>query len=223
MMCYRARSMFSAYLDGALSGHQMQRLSRHLGNCAACAAEYARLRQTQRLLALVGPKQAPPEMALHLRVALSREAMRRPSRRLHTFMLRLEDALDAFMLPATAGVVSAIIFFGILIGVLALPGKVLASRDDVPTMFYTPPQLRALPTDIGLPGPSAGPVVVETYVDANGRVQDYRIISAPEDHRNLRPELDNIMIFTTFRPATSFGVPTTGRAVISFAKINVKG
>jgi hypothetical protein len=223
MMCYRARSMFSAYLDGALTGHQMQALSEHLDNCAACGAEYARLRRTQQLLASMGPKQPPPELALKLRVALSREAARRPSRRLHRFFVQLQDALNAFMLPATAGVVSAIIFFGILIGVLALPGKLQASRDDVPTMFYTPPQLQALPTNMGLPGPSAGPVVVETYVDANGRVQDYRIISAPEDHQNLRPELDNIMIFTTFRPATSFGVPTSGRAVISFAKINVKG
>ncbi len=215
--------MFSAYLDGALTGHQMRALAQHLDNCAGCAGEYAQLRQSQRLLATVGRKQAPPELALKLRLALSREAARRPSRRLHGFYVHFQDALNAFMLPATAGVVSAIIFFGILIGVLALPGTLLASRDDVPTMFYTPPQLQALPTEMGLPAPSAGPVVVETYVDANGRVQDYRIISAPDDHPNLRPELDNIMIFTTFRPATSFGVPTAGRAVISFAKINVKG
>jgi hypothetical protein len=31
------------------------------------------------------------------------------------------------------------------------------------------------------------------------------------------------MIFTTFQPATTFGVPTPGRAVLSFAKINVRG
>jgi hypothetical protein len=31
------------------------------------------------------------------------------------------------------------------------------------------------------------------------------------------------MIFTTFRPATSFGVPTSGRVVLSFSNINVKG
>jgi len=60
-------------------------------------------------------------------------------------------------------------------------------------------------------------------VDANGRVQDYRIISGPADARGLEPQLNNIMIFTTFQPATTFGVPTSGRAVLSFARINVGG
>ena len=62
-----------------------------------------------------------------------------------------------------------------------------------------------------------------TLVDANGQVQDYRILSDSADARRLRPQLNNIMIFTTFQPATTFGVPTSGRAVLSFAKINVGG
>ena len=36
-------------------------------------------------------------------------------------------------------------------------------------------------------------------------------------------DLKNLLIFTTFRPAMTFGHPTTGRVVISFAKINVRG
>jgi len=45
-----------------------------------------------------------------------------------------------------------------------------------------------------------------TLVDANGRVQDYRILSDSADARRLRPQPNNIMIFTTFQPATTFGV-----------------
>ena len=63
----------------------------------------------------------------------------------------------------------------------------------------------------------------KTIVDANGRVQDYRIISGPKDAAEYTNQLDKVMIFTTFRPATSFGRPTVGRAVLSFSKINVKG
>jgi hypothetical protein len=37
------------------------------------------------------------------------------------------------------------------------------------------------------------------------------------------PQLNNMLIFTVFRPATSFGQPVSGRAVLSFSKINVKG
>jgi len=32
-----------------------------------------------------------------------------------------------------------------------------------------------------------------------------------------------MMIFATFRPATSFGRPTVARAILAFSKIQVKG
>jgi hypothetical protein len=54
-------------------------------------------------------------------------------------------------------------------------------------------------------------------------VQDYRILSQPDDDEALLPKVKNMLIFTTFRPATSMGRPTPGRAVISFSKINVRG
>ena len=66
-------------------------------------------------------------------------------------------------------------------------------------------------------------VVIESYVDANGRVEDYRILSQPADAEAVLPQLKNLLIFTTFRPALSMGRPTTGTAVLSFSKISVKG
>jgi hypothetical protein len=68
-------------------------------------------------------------------------------------------------------------------------------------------------------------LVIEAYVDANGRVQDYRVLSNPQDSetQDLPSQVKNMLIFTTFRPATSMGQPTSGRAVLSFSKISVKG
>jgi len=54
-------------------------------------------------------------------------------------------------------------------------------------------------------------------------VQDYRILSAPENAKEIMPELKNMLIFTTFRPATTFGQPTSGRAILSFSRISVRG
>ena len=65
--------------------------------------------------------------------------------------------------------------------------------------------------------------MIEAYVDSNGRVQDYRVLSSPQDAKDLSPQVKNMLIFTTFRPATSMGRPTAGRAVLSFSKISVKG
>ena len=224
MNCDRARSLFSSYLDGAVTGRQMQAVSAHLEECAACRAEYAAWQRTQHLVSSLGRKQAPPELALRLRVAISQAAVQGSQRRLQGLLVRLQNIADAFMLPATAGVISAVIFFGVLIGFMAMPVQLSAKGDDVPTLLYTPPRLQAMPSELGLQsGSNAEPVVVETLVDANGRVQDYRILSGPADAHSLEPQLNHIMIFTTFQPATTFGVPTPGRAVLSFAKINVGG
>jgi hypothetical protein len=53
-------------------------------------------------------------------------------------------------------------------------------------------------------------------------VQDYRVLNEP-GRSELSPEMKNALIFTQFRPATSFGLPTSGRLVISFSNINVGG
>jgi hypothetical protein len=54
-------------------------------------------------------------------------------------------------------------------------------------------------------------------------VQDYRILSDSKESAVLLPKVKNMLIFTTFRPATTMGRPTSGRAVLSFSKISVKG
>jgi anti-sigma factor RsiW len=222
MKCTEARSWFSSYLDGALTGGQMQVLSEHLEHCPGCAGNYAELRQTQQMVAALGRKRPPADLALKLRVAISREAARRRQRQWAGFWVHLQDALNGFMLPATAGLVSAVIFFGVMIGFFALPAAVSAADPEVP-VFYTPPQLTAVPVEAGVAYGIPESVVVETIVDANGRVQDYRILSGPQDAARYTSQLDKVMIFTTFRPATSFGRPTVGRVVLSFSKINVKG
>jgi hypothetical protein len=223
MKCAEIQNLFSPYLDGRVSGAEMRSLTRHMEQCAGCAREYAAIQRTQQLLASMGPKKAPADLALQLRLAISREAAQTRRRRYEGAMMRLENALNAFMVPATAGLVSAVLIFGLLLGFFALPAELRASSTDVPLMLYTGPQLQqsAFGTSLGNMGDDA--VMVEAYVDANGRVQDYRILSQPDDAQAVLPELKNLLIFTTFRPALLMGRPTAGTAVLSFSKISVKG
>ncbi len=226
MMCKQARSTFSVYLDGALSGGEMQAVARHLETCSVCGAEYRSLARTQELVRALGPAKAPPDLALRLRVALSQEASRSFRHRWSVFLLTLRNSVNAMMVPATASMASTIIFLGLMIGLYATPGRVV-SADDVPTMLFTPPQLEAsqfgvnLSENLGALHTEA--LVVETYVDAQGRVQDYRILSGPSEDESLRRQLDQMMIFTVFRPATTFGRPAPGRVVLSFSRIQVRG
>jgi Putative zinc-finger len=223
MNCGEAKKLFSPYLDGQVSGREMRALSGHMEDCSRCAREYAAVRRTQLLLANLGSKKAPADLALKLRVAISREAAQKRHSRFEGVAVRMENALNAFMVPATAGLVSAVLIFGLLLGFIALPGQLQASSGDVPLMLYTAPQLEqsVFGTSLGSIGDDS--VLIEAYVDANGRIQDYRILSQSEDAQAMLPQVKNLLIFTTFRPALSMGRPTAGRAVISFSKISVKG
>ena len=223
MNCAEIKKLFSPYLNGRVSGSEMRALTRHVERCADCAREYAAMQRTQQLLSSLGPKKAPADLALKLRVAISREAAETRRPRFEGVLVRLENALNAFMVPATAGLVSAMLTFGLLLGFFALPAELRASSGDVPLMLYIGPQLQqsAFGTSLGNMGDDV--LVIEAYVDANGRVQDYRILSQPDDAQAVLPQLKNLLIFTTFHPALSMGRPTLGTAVLSFSKISVKG
>jgi anti-sigma factor RsiW len=222
MKCVEAKSMFSPYLDGALTGTEMIALTRHFETCTHCQQKYVSLRQSQQLLTRMGRRRAPDDLALKLRLAISREVAQSRRPYFPGLRIRAENAIHGFMVPATAGLVTAVVIFGFLMGFLALPLQ--ADNADVPLMLNTAPQLQQSAFGTALESIKDDSLVIEAYVDSNGRVQDYRVLSNPQDDKkDLPPQVKNMLIFTTFRPATSMGQPTSGRAVLSFSKISVKG
>jgi len=221
MKCIEAKSMFSPYLDGAVTGTEMLALTRHLDTCAACQQEYVSLRRTQQLLSQVGRRKAPADLSLKLRLAISREVAQARRPYFQGVGIRLENAFRGFMVPATAGLAAAVVIFGFLMGFFALPLQ--AGNPDVPLMLNTAPQLQQSAFGTALDSISDDSLVIEAYVDSNGRVQDYRVLSSPQDGKGLPSQVKNMLIFSTFRPATSMGRPTVGRAVLSFSMVRVKG
>ena len=92
-------------------------------------------------------------------------------------------------------------------------------------MIKTAPELQQSAFNMTLSTIKSDSLVIEADVDANGRVQDYRILSDPDESKEVLPQVKRMLIFTTFRPAYSFTTnrPTSGRAVLSFSKISVRG
>ena len=222
MNCAESKPLFSLYLDGAVTGKQMHALSEHLAACGGCRREYGELQRTQQLLGRVKRAAAPPDLALKLRVLASREAARARRPRFEGVLVRWENVLNAFMVPATAGLATTIVVFGLLMGFFA-PGPLQAENSDVPLMFYSAPVLQQTAFGTPLAAINDDSLVIEAYVDANGRIQDYRILSESSPSKDLPPQVKNMLIFTTFRPAMSMGRPMPGRAVLSFSKISVRG
>src|SRR5437764_13932822 len=98
--------MLSAYLDGAVTGKQMQSLDRHLRECQACEGQYQSLRRPQWVWARLGPARVPEDLSLKLRLAISHEAARRRSPEFGPPMLHIQDVMRAFLVRATSGLVA---------------------------------------------------------------------------------------------------------------------
>jgi hypothetical protein len=224
MLCEGARQLLSPYLDGAVTGTEMRALEEHLQACLACRDEYLSLRRTQQILAGIGKVREPADLGLKLRLAISREAAAARRGRYEGFRVRLEDSLRAFMVPATAGLVCALLIFGIVTAILAMPGQLQANNtQDVPLVLNTGPELEQSVFGTSLGSMNAESLVIEAYVDQRGRVEDYKILSDAGAAQQLLPEVKRMLIFTTFRPAMSMGHPISSRAVLSFSKISVRG
>lgn len=223
LRCATARELLSPYLDGAVTGTEMLRVQSHLNECDACAREYRLLRQTQQLLTGVGRVREPADLGLKLRLAISREAAEARRPRFEGLRLRVENAVNAFMVPATAGLVCALLIFGLVTAILAMPGEVQANNQDVPLVLNTGPELQQSVFGTTLNSMDADSLVIEAYVDREGRVQDYKILSDAGASKELLPQVKRMLIFTTFRPAMSMGRPISSKAVLSFSRISVRG
>src|SRR5260370_28307600 len=101
----------------------MRARTRHVAQCTGCEGEYAAMQRTQQLLASLGPKKAPADLALKLRLAISREAAHTRRPRFEGALVRLENALNAFMVPATAGLLSAGLTFALLLWLFSFPAE----------------------------------------------------------------------------------------------------
>lgn len=218
MNCKETRNRFSPYLDGAISGTQMHEVAEHMRQCPECSQEFASLESTRALLSSLGPKQAPPELARRIRIAVSSERSLRQRSNLIGYFVRVENLLNAFMVPATAGIFTAIFLFALVMGAL-VPAHLIA-QPDVPTALYVPPRLEMSDAENQLI--LDAPIVVEAYIDSAGHVENYRIISGRDDAQ-MHEQLNRALLFTVFAPAQLFGRPVSGKAIISFSHVNVRG
>src|SRR5262249_33202535 len=66
-------------------------------------------------------------------------------------------------------------------------------------------------------------LLVDVTVDQRGQMADYQILSGPNSS-DLRRQLDQMLIFSRFRPMMSFGRPTAGgHVILGFSAVRVRG
>ena len=222
--CGKVQSSFSAYLDGAVSGRQMQTIAKHLESCADCREEFDAMSAMLRSLAMLGPAKAPADLAMRLRLAISHEAAAKRSSWRDTLTLKWENTIRPLALQVSAGTACSMLLVGsimVSLGLFAAPPPVMAN--DEPLGAITQPHYlysAVMPRPIVTNHDSA--IIVEALVNDRGQVYDYKIVSGSEDDLVRSQVVDQLML-SVFEPAKVFGVPVRGRVVITFSGISVQG
>lgn len=227
--CAAIQGSFSEYLDGAVSGHAMQEIARHIegdgsgGNagCVTCAREFAAWRTTHKAISALGPAKAPADLGLRLRLAISRERAKRSSRWSDRMSVAWDNAVRPMVMQISAGVVGTIVLVGGIM-LLAAPPQAVEANDE-PLGAVTPPHyLYSTVSPSAIEMGSATAIIVEASVDNMGRVYDYSIVSGPRDGA-VRTQVERQLLGSVYKPASVFGSPVRGRVVVTFSGISIRG
>ena len=206
----------SAYAHDFLSASKMQAVDRHLTECVGCREDVDQLESVGALLRKIWPPLTPENLSSRIRRRISQERSR--SQRV-SWQWRWGNLMAPFALPATAGLLSALLIFGSFIHIFEIP--VQAKSGDVPLTLRTPPRLRSstlADADTGIQC-----VVVTILIDENGRVADFNIVKAKQITPDQIRYLENLLLFTVFDPATVFGKPTADTVTIALQDGHLKG
>jgi hypothetical protein len=240
MKCNKVRNKLAGYLDDAVTGaapvEERVQVREHLDSCAPCREELQRYRKLSSLLSRVPRNLPPADLAVRIRVAAAQSL---PTQDLPGRLQRIRDRAELLLdnvfrpltVPATGGFFSAILVFVIVLQ-LIVPGiTVRAVPNDVPLNILRPAELITLSDypsswapeqhDLELSLPHG--LLIDVTVDQHGQMVGYQILSGPRSV-DLRHQLDQMLLFSRFRPMMSFGRPTSGgHVILSFSAVRVRG
>lgn len=221
--CRESRAGFSAYLDGAMNGVSMSRLAAHLQSCTSCDEEFQAWRSMQSALGDLGPAQAPFELQARLRDALASEISTgrhlSPFRRLLEFSQR---TLAPAGLRLGAGLAATLVILGSAACFVGTALPVQANDERLahlnsPRFLYS--ETDPLPIETSR---SFVAVVVDAKIDDRGRVYDFDVIDGPKDEAT-RVRIAANLLGSVFKPATIFGTPVPGHAVMTYTTVSARG
>lgn len=227
MLCPEVCERFSLYLDGAVSGHEMQAIASHLESCASCHQQFRALQAVQQSLAALGAIKPPPDLGTRLRVAISHERIRTRTsilERVHDALhLHWHNALRPLVLQVSAGLAGAVVLVGgvvFLLGLVAVPEPVMANDEPLGALT-TPHYIYSVERQRPIVASHDSTIIVDALINSHGEVYDYTIVSGPEDPAT-RKQITSQLLESVFEPARAFGAPTRGRVVLTFSGVSVR-
>ena len=240
MKCTTVRSKLAGYLDDVVESasrtSERSQMRAHLEACAYCREVLQRYRKLAILLSR-SPRALPPsDLAVRIKVTAAQAQQTQDWRsQWQRFRDRTEILLDNVLrpitLPATGGIVSAILVFAVVLQLIAPGITVQAIPNDVPLNIMQPAELVTLSDSPGSWAPEkhdtelALPhgLLLDVTVDAQGQMIGYQILSGPKT-LEMQHQLDQMLLFSRFEPMRSFGRKISGgHVILSFSAVRVRG
>lgn len=202
---------------------QTEALKAHCAECDSCRNQWEELSQVKHWFQAIPDHAVPRDLDLAIRVEYSRNGSFGFKDRL---WMMFENVMRPLAFPAASGLVVAVLCFVIIFPALWMRPALASSESDVQLSVRTAPRSRPRQlSPIVADGNSNLPdelILVETRIDQHGRVYDFKVLSGPDSPLVIQ-SLEQVLFFTVFDPATSFGRPTPGKAILSFSKVKVLG
>ena len=224
MSCENAQERISLLLDGRLPAAERENVLTHADICRECGSTLASLEGQRAILRKMAQVPVPHELAARLSVMASHERERQLARvnireRLRRTAANIDLVFENLMrpvaLPVTGGLLSTLLLFGLMMPSLSFShqsggydfstapqGSLVANpwdlvdddARDFPRIFASPDQTKSDYVNI-----------VNLTIDESGRVVDWSIVRG-----QVTDEMKDIILFSHFVPATTFGVRTSG-------------
>jgi hypothetical protein len=159
----------------------------------------------------------PADLTARLRVIASHERTRRVRRFawLERLGLEFNHLLKPLAVPAAGGLLSTMMLFFALVDTLNIQRYVIG---DVPIGVRT----QVMVDDFSPFAPNTEDLMVEVSVNEKGAVTDFSVPGGKLDRAQML-QLGNLVLYSTFTPATAYGKPIPGKLLVSFHHINVRG
>jgi hypothetical protein len=218
--CDAALELMSPFIDSMVSANEADSLRSHLSECKTCRRQLQSFISLRNVIAGVEPRPVPEDLQLETRVRLSH--VRLHNRR-DRWQARFDNILKPFAMPAVMGVILTLLGFAMLLGGLATPRQVIAAEDGRGVFvagIYQPPgtpdlTLRRLG---GLSPDLDNALSVQSELNTVGKIDAIKVI-AGERSPGVDRWLQELVLFSQFKPATHWGLPVRSRIILSFVTV----
>jgi hypothetical protein len=223
--CKSVRSALWDYAAGTLEQGDRLLVDTHLHECRECDLHRAEVRSLRTGLKHLPEKSVSPLLGTRLRVIASRERSRQALRRdlaarvaelRSRAKLMFDNLLRPIAVPAAGGMLASFLCFGAIVDTLHVHPE---WQNDIPVGLYTQVML----DDVSPFSVNGKDVMVQLTIDKNGAVSGFEVPQGSATSPDELREIGNLVLYSSFSPATAFGQRVTGKILVNILHINIRG